>query len=69
MSCWKTGTLTQATESLKILEKGTDKMREKLNLCDSVGKEWAAGSPLRKLFLRMMGLGLRKWPWECREGN
>ena len=47
-------------ESLKLLEKGTDKAKEKLNACDDVGKEWAAGSPLRGLLLKMLGLGLKR---------
>ena len=47
-------------ESLKLLEKGTEKMREKLNALMIQGKEWEAGSPLRRLLLKMLGLGLRR---------
>lgn len=32
---------------------------------DNVGKEWVAGTPLKRLILKMKGLSLKRWLWEC----
>lgn len=43
-----TGALTQAMELLKLLEKGTEKMREKLNARDDTGKRTGSWEPAQE---------------------